>query len=149
MCFQGSLMWHSEMNNVFSGGHYCEEAGLTGPTGKCDSGYFCTTGVNSKTPSFSSTGLSYRPRGMKTIIKCTQLYIENEIHSRLRGFNIQCISGKDSNVVFKLYGLSCWNAVIFDQNLHIWRYLNSAICVNFRCWTYLSYESFPWFSLKF
>ena len=49
------------MNNVFSGGRYCEEAGLTEPTGKCDPGYFCTTGVNSKTPSFSSTGLSYTP----------------------------------------------------------------------------------------
>ncbi|XP_063692807.1 zonadhesin-like [Bolinopsis microptera] len=38
------------------GGWFCDEPGLTAPVGQCEPGYYCTSGVNSATPSFSSSG---------------------------------------------------------------------------------------------
>ena len=35
---------------------FCDQTNLTAPTGECAAGYYCTTGVNTATPSGSNTG---------------------------------------------------------------------------------------------
>ena len=39
-----------------TGGKYCDEEGMTAPADKCEPGYYCNSGVDSKTPSFTSSG---------------------------------------------------------------------------------------------
>lgn len=40
-----------------TGGQYCDQTKLTAPTGNCDPGYYCTSGVDTPAPSGSHTGV--------------------------------------------------------------------------------------------
>ena len=52
-----SPIWRVTANyNSEPGGMYCSSTGLTEPVGACSEGYYCTSGVDTDTPSFASSG---------------------------------------------------------------------------------------------